>query len=139
MNSRRKTLSKFIDRLNKSIGRGDLPRAFRNQLASLREQTEAAEAEFQGLDARIKELEAQIEAQIKEREARIEVRSKEYEAQIKERERFCTSALPALRIGGGGISPVRRRESKANSRKQLSLKQMVHSAFGAQRGSDWRG
>jgi DNA repair exonuclease SbcCD ATPase subunit len=139
MNSRRKTLSKFIDRLNKSIGRGDLPRAFRNQLASLREQTEAAEAEFQGLDARIKELEAQIEAQIKEREARIEVRSKEYEAQIKERERFCTSALPALRIGGGGISSVRRRESKANSRKQRSLKQMVHSVFGAQRGSDWRG
>jgi hypothetical protein len=37
-------------------------------LASLREQTEAAEAEFQGLEARIKEIEAQIEARIKERE-----------------------------------------------------------------------
>ena len=145
MNSRRKTLSKFIDRLNKSIGRGDLPRAFRDQLASLRERTEAAQAEFQALDARIidariKELEAQIEAQIKEREAQIEVRSKEHDAQIKEREHFCRSAFPALRIGGGGISPVRRRENKANSRKKRLLKQMVHSVFGAPRtGSDWRG
>jgi SMC interacting uncharacterized protein involved in chromosome segregation len=118
MNSRRKTLSKFIDRLDKSIGRGDLPGAFRNQLASLREQTEAAEAGFQGLEARIKELEAQIEAQITEREAQIKAR-------IKERERFFRSSL---------------RESKANSSKQRSLKQMVHSVFGARRGRlDWRG
>jgi chromosome segregation ATPase len=125
MNSRRKTLSKFIDRLDKSIGRGDLPGAFRNQLASLREQTEAAEAGFQGLEARIKELEAQIEAQITEREAQIKARIKERQAQIKERERFFRSSL---------------RESKANSSKQRSLKQMVHSVFGARRGRlDWRG
>jgi flagellar motility protein MotE (MotC chaperone) len=107
------TLSKLIDRLDKSIGRGDLPRAFRNQLASFREQTEAAEAGFQELDARIKELEARIEARIKEREAK-----------IKQRER-------------SGISSA---ESKANSRKQRSLKQIVHSVFGARRRrSDWRG
>src|SRR5215471_13987908 len=112
--------NELIDRLNKSIGRGDLPRAFRDQLASLRERTEAAEAEFQALDARI-----------------VEVRSKEHEAQIKEREHFCRSAFPALRIGGGGISPVRRRENKANSRKKRLLKQMVHSVFGVPRtGSD---
>jgi len=80
--------------------RRDLPGAFRNQLASLREETEAAEAEFQGLDARIKELEAQIEAQ------------------IKERERLFRSSLG---------------ESKANSRKQRSLKQLVHSVFGVRR------
>ena len=62
--------------------RDDLAGAFRNQLASLREETEAAEAEFQGLDARIKELEAQIEARIKE-----------HETQIKERERFFRSSF----------------------------------------------
>jgi len=69
--------------------RGDLPRAFRNQLASLREETEAAEAEFQGLEAQIKEL-----------------------------ERLFRSSLG---------------ESKANSRKQRSLKQLVHSVFGVRR------
>ena|SRR5215472_9364945 len=85
---------------------GHLPQAFRNRLASLREQTEAAEARFQGLEARIKEVEAQIEACIKQREA-----------QIKERERFFRSSL---------------RKSKANSRKQR-LKQMAHSVFGVPR------
>ena len=109
------TLSKLIDRLDKSIGRGDLPRAFRDPLASLREQTEAAEAGFQELDARIKELEAQIEARIKEREARI----KEHEARIKERERFALLSL--------------RREDLQMSRKQRSLKQIVHSVFGVRR------
>jgi chromosome segregation ATPase len=88
------TLSKLIDRLDKSIGRGDLPGAFRNQLASLREQTEAVEAGFQELEARIKE----IQTRIKEREAR-----------IKELKRVRRS------------SP----DSKANSRKQQSLKQIV--------------
>jgi hypothetical protein len=65
---RRMTLSKLIDRLDKSIVHGDLPRAFRNQLSSLREQTEAADAGFQELDARIKELETRIfeEASIRE-------------------------------------------------------------------------
>ena len=53
-------MSKFIDRLGESIGRGDLSGAFRNQLASLREQTEAVEAGFQELEARIKEREARI-------------------------------------------------------------------------------
>jgi flagellar motility protein MotE (MotC chaperone) len=107
------TLSKLIDRLDKSIVRGDLPRAFRDQLSSLREQTEAADAGFQELEARIKELEARIEARIKEREV-----------QIKRRERVCRSSA----------------ESKANSRKQRSLKQIVHSVFGAgRRRSDWRG
>jgi flagellar motility protein MotE (MotC chaperone) len=106
-------LSKLIDRLDESIDRGDLPRAFRNQLASLREQTEAAEAGFQELDARIKGLEARLEARIKEREAH-----------IKKRERMCRSSA----------------ESKANLRKQRSLKQIVHSVFGARgRGSGWRG
>jgi hypothetical protein len=47
----------LIDRLNESTGRGDLSGAFRNQLASLREQTEAVEAEFQKIQARIKDLE----------------------------------------------------------------------------------
>jgi len=51
------TLSELIDRLDESIGRGDLPEAFRNHLASFREQTEAAEAAFQELEARIKERE----------------------------------------------------------------------------------
>jgi hypothetical protein len=60
-------VSKFIDQLGESIRRGDLSGAFRNQLASLREQTEAVEAGFQELEARIKE----IEARIKGREARI--------------------------------------------------------------------
>jgi len=60
MGSRRMTLSKLIDRVDKSIDRGDLPRAFRTKLDSLREQTEATEAGFQGLEARIKEREAQI-------------------------------------------------------------------------------
>jgi phage shock protein A len=107
------TLRKLIDRLDESIDRGDLPGAFRDQLASLREQTEAAEAGFQELGARIKELEAQIEARIKEREA-----------QIKKRERMCRSSA----------------ESKANSRKQRSLKRIVHSVFGVRRGRlDWRG
>jgi flagellar motility protein MotE (MotC chaperone) len=111
------TPSKLIDRVDKSIRRGDLPGAFRNQLASLREQTEAAETGFEELEARIKELEAQIQARIKEREARIEV-------QIKESERSCRS------------SP----ESKANSRKQRSLKRIVRSVFGVRRGRlDWRG
>jgi flagellar motility protein MotE (MotC chaperone) len=97
----------LIDRLDKSIGRGDLPTAFRDQLASLREQTEATEAGFQELDAQIKELEAQIEAR------------------IQERDRFFRSSL---------------RESKANSTKQRSLKQIVHSVFGVRRRrSDWRG
>jgi hypothetical protein len=115
------TLGKWIDRLDKSIGRGDLPGAFRSHLASLREQTNAAEAGFQELGARIKELEAQIEAQIKEREARIEAQIK---AQVKERQRICRS------------SP----ESKANSRKQRSLKRIMHSVFGVRRGRlDWRG
>jgi hypothetical protein len=50
-------VSKLIDRLDESIGRGDLSGAFRNQLASLREQTEAVEAGFKELEARIKELE----------------------------------------------------------------------------------
>ena len=61
------TLSKLIDRVDKSIDRGDLPRAFRTKLDSLREQTEATEAGFQELNARIKGLEARI----KEREAQI--------------------------------------------------------------------
>jgi hypothetical protein len=87
-------VSKFIDRLDESIRRGDLSGAFRNQLASLREQTEAVEAGFQELEARIKE----IEARIKEREAR-----------IKDLERIRRS------------SP----ESKANSSKHRSLKQIV--------------
>ena len=60
-------MSKFIDQLDESIGRGDLSGAFCNQLALLRKQTEAVEAGFQELDGRIKE----IEARIKEREARI--------------------------------------------------------------------
>ena len=55
-----RTLSKLIDRLNESTGRGDLSGAFRNQLATLREQTEAVEAEFQEIEARIKEQEARI-------------------------------------------------------------------------------
>ena len=55
-----RTLRKLIDRLNESIGRGDLSGAFHNQLASLREQTEAVEAEFQEIGARIKEQEARI-------------------------------------------------------------------------------
>jgi len=50
--------SKLVDRLNESIGRGDLSGAFRNQLASLREQTKAVEAEFQKIQARIKDLNA---------------------------------------------------------------------------------
>jgi hypothetical protein len=77
---RLRTLSKLIDRLNESIGRGDLSGAFRNQLASLREQTEAVEAKFQEIEARIKGL-----------------------------ERVRRSSL----------------ESKANSRKHRSLKQIV--------------
>jgi phage shock protein A len=81
------TLIELIDRLSESIGRGDLPEAFRDHLASFREQTEAAEAAFQELEARLKEL----------------------EARIKERERIRRS------------SP----ETKANSRKQRSLKQIV--------------
>jgi len=81
------TLSELIDRLDESIGRGDLPEAFRTHLASFREQTEAAEAAFQELEARIKER----------------------EARIKERERIRRP------------SPA----SKANSRKQRSLKQIV--------------
>ena len=48
-----RTLSKLIDRLDESIGHGDLSGAFRNQFASLREQTEAVEAEFQEIEARI--------------------------------------------------------------------------------------
>ena len=52
-----RTLSKLIDRLDESIGHGDLSGAFRNQFASLREQTEAVEAEFQEIEARIKDLE----------------------------------------------------------------------------------
>jgi chromosome segregation ATPase len=88
------TTSKLIDRLDESIGRGDLPGAFRNQLASLREQTEAVEAGFQELEARIQE----IQNRIKEREAR-----------IKELKRI------------GRYSP----ETKANSRKQRSLRQIV--------------
>ena len=75
-----RTLSKLIDRLNESTGRGDLSGAFRNQLASLREQTKAVEAEFQKIQARIKDL-----------------------------ERVRRSSL----------------ESKANSRKHRSLKQIV--------------
>jgi len=55
-----RTLSKLIDRLNESIGRGGLSGAFRNQLAALREQTEAVEAEFQEIGVRIKEQEARI-------------------------------------------------------------------------------
>jgi hypothetical protein len=89
-----RTVSKLIDRQDESIGRGDLSGAFRNQLASLREQTEAVEAGFQELEARIKA----IEARIKERETR-----------IKDLERIRRS------------SP----ESKANSRKHRSLKQIV--------------
>ena len=46
-----------MDRLNESIGRSDPSGAFRNQLASLREETEAVEAEFQEIEARIKDLE----------------------------------------------------------------------------------
>ena len=112
------TPSKLIDRVDKSIRRGDLPGAFRNQLDSLREQTEATEAGFQELNARIKDLEAQIEARVKEREAQIKAR-------IQERDRFFMSSL---------------RESKANSRKQRSLKRIVHSILGARRRrSDWRG
>src|SRR5215472_2860839 len=42
------------------IGHGDLSGAFRNQFASLREQTEAVAAEFQEIEARIKEQEARI-------------------------------------------------------------------------------
>ena len=53
-------MSKFIDRLDESIRRGDLSGAFRNQFASLREQTEAVEAEFQEIETRIKEQEARI-------------------------------------------------------------------------------
>jgi len=75
-----RTLSKLIDRLNESTGRGDLSGAFRIQLASLREQTKAVEAEFQKIQARIKDL-----------------------------ERVRRSSL----------------ESKANSRKHRSLKQIV--------------
>jgi hypothetical protein len=81
------TLSELIDRLDESIGRGDLPGALRSQLTSLREQTEAAETGFQELEPRIKEI----------------------EARIKERERIRR------------FSP----ESKANSRKRRSLKQIV--------------
>jgi hypothetical protein len=88
------TLSKLIDRLDKSIGRGDLPGVFLNQLASLREQTEAVEAGFEELEARIRE----IQTRIKEREARIEEPKRT-----------------------GRYSP----ESKANPRKQRSLKQIV--------------
>jgi hypothetical protein len=55
-----RTLSKLIDRLNESIGRGGLSGAFCNQLAALREQTEAVEAEFQEIGVRIKEQEARI-------------------------------------------------------------------------------
>jgi len=62
---------------------GDLPRAFRNQLASLREEMEAAEAEFQGLDARIKEL----------------------EAQIKERERLFRSSLGESKVEASSTAP----------------------------------
>jgi hypothetical protein len=82
-----RTLSKLIERLNESIGRGDLSGAFRNQLALLREQTEAVEAEFQEIEARIKEQEARIK----------------------------------------DLARVRRSssESKANSRKHRSLKQIV--------------
>jgi len=77
MGSGRMTLSKLIDRVDKSIDRGDLPRAFRTKLDSLREQTEATEAGFQELNARIKGLEARI---------------KEREAQIKRCERMCRSS-----------------------------------------------
>jgi len=105
--------NELIDRLDRSIRRGDLPGAFRTQLASLREQTEAADAASQEVGALIKGLEAQI----KEREALINAR-------IKEHERIC------------GSSP----EIKANSRKHRSLKRLVHSVFGAPcTGSDWRG
>ena len=81
-----RTLSKFIDRLNESIGRG-VSGAFRNQWASLREQTEAVETEFQEIKARINEQEARIK----------------------------------------GLERVRKSssESKANSRKHRSLKQIV--------------
>jgi hypothetical protein len=47
----------LIDRLNESIGHGDLSGAFRNQFASLRDQTKAVEAEFQEIEVRIKDLE----------------------------------------------------------------------------------
>jgi chromosome segregation ATPase len=82
-----RTLSKLIERLNESIGRGDLSGVFRNQLASLREQTEAVKAEFQEIEARIKEQ----------------------EARIKDLERVRRSSS----------------ESKANSRKHRSLKQIA--------------
>jgi chromosome segregation ATPase len=52
------TLGELIDRLEKSIGHGDLPEAFRNQLTSLREQQEAAEEGLVELNARIIELHA---------------------------------------------------------------------------------
>ena len=52
------TLSELIDRLEKSIGHGDLPEALRNQLTSLCEQEEAAKEGLLKLDARIMELHA---------------------------------------------------------------------------------
>ena len=59
------TLSKLIDRVDKSIDRGDLPRAFRTKLDSLREQTEATEAGFQELNARIKGLKLELNLESK--------------------------------------------------------------------------
>jgi hypothetical protein len=82
-----RTLSKLIDRLNESIGRGNLSGASRNQGASLREQTEAVDAKFQEIEARIKKQ----------------------EARIRDLERTRRSSL----------------ESKTNSRKHRSLKQIV--------------
>jgi hypothetical protein len=46
----------LIDRLDQSIC-GDLSGAFHNQLSPLRQQTKAVAAEFQEIEARIKELE----------------------------------------------------------------------------------
>ena len=80
-------MSKLINRLDESIGHGDLSGAFRNQFASLREQTEAVETEFQEIGARIKEQ----------------------EARIKDLERVRRSSS----------------ESKPNSKKHRSLKQIV--------------
>ena len=81
-----RTLSKLIDRLDQSI-RGDRSGAFHNQLSPLREKTEAVAAEFQEIEARIKEQ----------------------EGRIKDLQRVRRSSS----------------ESKANSRKHRSLKQIV--------------
>ena len=79
--------NELIDRLDRSIRRGDLPGAFRTQLASLREQTEAVKAEFQEIEARIREQEARIK-------------------DLERVRRFSS-------------------ETKANSRKHRSLKQII--------------